>query len=147
MGANMARRLKDTGFSITSVFDVRPEAASALAKELGCEAAASLARVTERADVVITVVTDDKAMRSIFAAKGDSLLVGAKGRTFINCATITPSVHVEVDSLARKAGAAYFELVDRPPAEVGRALQETMNRQSAMVDLAPGLARINPLAR
>ncbi len=109
MGANMARRLKDTGFSITAVFDVRPEPAAALAKELGCEAAASLARVTERADVVITVVTDDKAMRSIFAAKGDSLLTGAKGRTFINCATITPSVHVEVEALARKAGAASLE--------------------------------------
>ena len=109
MGANMARRLKDTGFSITAVFDIRPEAATALAKELGCEAAASLARVTERADVVITVVTDDKAMRSIFAAKGDSLLTGAKGRTFINCATITPSVHVEVEAAARKAGASSLE--------------------------------------
>ncbi len=41
----------------------------------------------------------------------------------------------------------HFELVDRPPAEVGRALQETMNRQSATVDLPPDLARINPLAR
>ena len=109
MGANMARRLKDSGFKVSVVFDVRPEATAALAKELGCEVATTLARVTELSDVVITVVTDDKAMRSIFATKGDSLLVGAKGRTFINCATITPSVHVEVDALARKAGAASLE--------------------------------------
>ncbi len=109
MGANMARRLKSCGFRITAVFDTRPEAAAPLAKELGCEAAATLARVTELSDVVFTVVTDDKARRSIFATRGDSLLTGAKGRVFINCATLTPAVHVEVEALARKAGAAALE--------------------------------------
>src|SRR5437773_6766884 len=48
MGSNMARRLKDCGFSVTTVYDVRPEAAQALAKELGCEAASTLARVTDQ---------------------------------------------------------------------------------------------------
>ncbi len=58
---------------------------------------------------MITVVTDDKAMRKIFATKGDSLLAGAKGRVFINCATISPDVHVEVEKLAKKAKAASLE--------------------------------------
>jgi 3-hydroxyisobutyrate dehydrogenase-like beta-hydroxyacid dehydrogenase len=112
MGANMARRLKEVGYPVTAVYDVRAEAAETLAKELGAEACTSLARVTALSDVVVTVVTDDKAMLKIFAVpkKGtDSLLAGAKGRVFINCATISPKVHMEVEKLAKKAGAQSLE--------------------------------------
>ena len=109
MGANMARRLKDSGYAVTAVYDVRPGAALALAREVGAEACTSLARVTALSDVVITVVTDDKAMLQIFGGKGDNLLVGAKGRVFINCATISPKIHVAVEQLARKAKAESLE--------------------------------------
>jgi 3-hydroxyisobutyrate dehydrogenase len=60
-------------------------------------------------DVVITVVTDDKAQLAIFTGKKDSLLIGAKGRAFINCATLSPKTHVQVEKLAKKAGAASLE--------------------------------------
>ena len=111
MGANMARRLKDVGYSVTAVFDVRADAAERTARELGAEACPTLARVTERSDVIITVVTDDNAMRKIYgtAKKADSLLANAKGRVFINCATLSPGVHVEVEKLCRKAGAESLE--------------------------------------
>src|SRR5438046_8736858 len=109
MGANMARRLKDVGYNVSAVYDVRKEAAVELAKELGAEACTKLARVTELSDVVVTVVTDDKAMLKIFANKGDNLLMGAKGRVFINCATISPKTHVQVGQLAKKAKAASLE--------------------------------------
>ena len=109
MGANMARRLKECGYPIAAAYDLNAPAARELATELGAEACTTLARVTELSDVVITVVTDDKAMRKIFATKGDSLLTGAKGRVFINCATISPEVHVEVEKLAKKAKAASLE--------------------------------------
>jgi 3-hydroxyisobutyrate dehydrogenase len=109
MGANMARRLKECGYPVTAVYDLNTGAALDLAAELGAEACTRLARVTELSDIVITVVTDDKAMRKIFAAKGDSLLSGAKGRVFINCATISPEVHVEVEKLAKKAKAGSLE--------------------------------------
>ncbi|MFM1768819.1 MAG: 2-hydroxy-3-oxopropionate reductase [Verrucomicrobiota bacterium] len=111
MGANMARRLKEVGYPVTAVYDVRPAAAESLARELGAEVCLSLARVTALADVIITVVTDDAAMHRIFrpAKQGDSLLAGAKGRVFINCATLSPDVHVEVEKLCRKAGAESLE--------------------------------------
>jgi 3-hydroxyisobutyrate dehydrogenase len=109
MGANMARRLKECGYEITAVFDARPAAAEALAKELNCANPRKLADVTALADVIITVVTDDKSMTGIFAPKGDSLLVGAKGRVFINCATVSPATHVAVEKLATKAKAASLE--------------------------------------
>ncbi|MBI4532278.1 MAG: NAD(P)-dependent oxidoreductase [Candidatus Latescibacteria bacterium] len=109
MGANIARHLKDEGFPITAVYDTRTDVAESLATEIGAEASTVLARVTELADCIITVVTDDKAMRAIFATDGDSLLRGAKGKVFINCATITPQVHVEVEVLTEKAGAQSLE--------------------------------------
>ena len=109
MGANMARRLKDVGYQIVAVYDARQEIADALAKELGAESCTKLARVTELSDVVITVVTDDAAMRKIFSDKKDNLLQNAKGRVFINCATISPKVHLEIEKLAKKAKAASLE--------------------------------------
>lgn len=109
MGANMARRLKDSGYAVTALYDARGKAAKELAAELGAEACKSLSKVTELADVIITVVTDDAAMDTIFAAKGASLLKGAKGRVFINCATVSPKTHVEVEARAAKAGAQSIE--------------------------------------
>lgn len=108
MGANMARRLKDRGESVTAVYDARRDIAAALAEELGCLVARDLAAVTAASDVIFTVVSNDVAMRRIFAppSKRDSLLRGARGRLFINCATITPSVHREVERAAGRAGAA-----------------------------------------
>jgi 3-hydroxyisobutyrate dehydrogenase len=109
MGANMARRLKDCGYTIGAVYDVRSDVATALATELGSTAATNLAAVTAGADIILTVVTDDAAMDAIFARKGDSLLKGATGRVFINCATVSPAIHVEVAKRATKAGAAALE--------------------------------------
>ena len=109
MGANMARRLKDRGYKITAVFDTHARLASDLAAETGAEACKTLARVTELADVIITVVTDDQAKRAIFSEHGDSLLVGASGKLFINCATVSPRIHIDVEALATSAGAQSLE--------------------------------------
>jgi 3-hydroxyisobutyrate dehydrogenase len=109
MGANMARRLKECGVQIAAVYDSRAETAQELAQELGCEAVGQLSRVTELSDIIITVVTDDNAMRQIFADEGDNLLKGAQGKLFINCATISPQTHMDVESRAEKAGAQSLE--------------------------------------
>ena len=105
----MARRLKDRGYPVTTVFDAFPQIAADLAAEIGATVATTLAEVTAAADVIITVVTDDAAMRGIFASGGDSLLTKAAGKTFINCATVSPEVHVEVDAAATAAGATSLE--------------------------------------
>ncbi len=109
MGANIARHLKEVGFPVKVVYDAHKPLATSLAKELGAVAAPTLADVTAATDYIITVVTDDKAMLSIFGARGDSLLLGAKGKTFINCATVAPATHVEVEKRAAKVKAATLE--------------------------------------
>lgn len=110
MGANMARRLKDCGYSVTAVADVNREAAMELAAELGCQACEKLADVTAAADVIFTVVTNDAAMRSIFFGEGDNLLMGAGGKTFLNCATLSPAIQKEVEAAAKAAGAGSLEV-------------------------------------
>lgn len=109
MGANMARRLKDCGYKVTAVYDRYAPSAAELAKEIGAKHAKTLASVTAAADVIITVVTDDAAQLAVFGETGDSLLVKAKGKVFVNCATLTPKIHVEVERRAKKAGAVTLE--------------------------------------
>ena len=110
MGANMARRLKDVGSRVTSVYDVNRERAAELAQELGAECASTPSRVAELATMVFTVVTDDAAMRGLFAPDdASSLLVPAKGRLFVNCATLSPGVHREVEALVEKQGGLSLE--------------------------------------
>lgn len=109
MGANMARRLHECGYRVAATYDLNRAAAESLAREINAVACARLADVTSNADVIITVVTDDRAMRKIFSPRGDTLLARAAGRTFINCATISPEVHVEIEKLARRAKARSLE--------------------------------------
>src|SRR4051812_29790849 len=109
MGANMARRLKDCGYAVVAVYDAHAPSAAALATEIGSKHASKLADVTAAADVIFTVVTDDAAQLAVFGESGDSLLTGAKGKTFVNCATITPATHVEVERRAKQVGAITLE--------------------------------------
>jgi len=109
MGANMARRLKDCGYTIASVYDTYAEGARTLAEELGCQHAETLAAVTASADVIFTVVNNDDSMRDIFFKPEDSLLTNAEGKIFINCATVSPAIHCEVYDAARAAGARALE--------------------------------------
>ena len=109
MGANMARRLNGMGYPVTSACDFETNGARKLAAEVGAEACTNIARLTELSGVITAVVTDDKAHLHIFTHKKDNVLMGAKGRVFVNCATITPGVHVQVEKLAGKAKAGSRE--------------------------------------
>ena len=95
--------------AVAAVFDSRTRVARKLAAELGCEAPRSLAEVTGLSDIVITVVSDDPAMESIFLRQGDSLLRGAAGRLFINCATVSAGIHSRVEQRVEEAGAGVLE--------------------------------------
>ncbi|GAB1490119.1 3-hydroxyisobutyrate dehydrogenase [Opitutaceae bacterium] len=143
MGANMARRLKDRGHTITAVYDVHAPSATAIAAELGAKAPRMLAEVTSSAQVIITVVTDDAAQLAVFAESGDSLLTGAAGRVFINCATITPATHVEVERRALARGAQSLEACmasSIPQARNGTLYLMCGGERSSFARLQPVLA-------
>jgi 3-hydroxyisobutyrate dehydrogenase-like beta-hydroxyacid dehydrogenase len=110
MGANMARCLRDRQETVVAVYDKAHARSADLATELGCEAAAQPARVAELADIIFTVVSDDAAMRQIFSPTGtETLLRHATNRLFVNCATLSPTVHVEVETLVTRQGGRSLE--------------------------------------
>jgi 3-hydroxyisobutyrate dehydrogenase len=108
MGANMARRLKELGYSIAAVFDRNRQAAAELARELDCQSVDRVSQVAESSDVVFTVVTDDAAMREIYFG-ADNLFQKGASKLFINCATISPRVHHEVHKKSAELGADVLE--------------------------------------
>ena len=69
MGANMARRLKDQGFTVTAVYDRHANPPRNSPRNSAPSRRHKLADVTAAADVIITVVTDDEAMDAIFVRR------------------------------------------------------------------------------
>ena len=109
MGANMARNLKDKGYQISCVNDVDKNTAGPLAEELGCDHASTLAEVTEKSDIILTVVTNDAAMEAIFFDSADNLFIEASGKLFINCATLSPAMHIKLEQKAAEMNAQTLE--------------------------------------
>ncbi|HNK15386.1 MAG: NAD(P)-dependent oxidoreductase [Nitrospira sp.] len=110
MGANMARRLQELRYPVVAVYDCDAQRAKELASELGCMAASTLADLAELTNTVLTVVSDDGAMRKIYApGSADSLLRHATGRLFINCATLSPALQRDVHTLVEQQGGQCLE--------------------------------------
>ncbi|MDK2745132.1 MAG: NAD(P)-dependent oxidoreductase [Nitrospira sp.] len=110
MGANMARRLHERDFRLTSVYDLQPAVALSLAAELKIHAAQTPAEVAGSSTVIITVISDDAAMRSIFSEHNEASLLGkARDRLFINCATLSPGVHRDIERLVTAQGGTCLE--------------------------------------
>ena len=109
MGANMARNLKDKGYQISCVNDVDRDIAGALAEELGCNHASTLTEVTAKSDIILTVVTNDAAMEAIFFDSDDNLFKEAAGKLFINCATLSPAMHIKLEQKAAEGNAQTLE--------------------------------------
>jgi len=110
MGGNMARRLKDVGYAVVAVYDSDSAKADALAQELGCDVCANPAGISKQADIIFTVVTDDSVMWTIFDEEAKfSLVQHAQGRIFINCATVSPRVHCDVERVVNSHGGETLE--------------------------------------
>jgi 3-hydroxyisobutyrate dehydrogenase len=136
--------------AVAAVYDTHGPSAAALAAEIGAAHASSLAAVTAAADVIFTVVTDDAAQRAVFAESGDSLLAGAAGKLFVNCATITPDTHREVERRAQWAGAAALEACmasSIPQARNGTLYLMCGGERAAFDRAAPILAKLGSVVR
>jgi 3-hydroxyisobutyrate dehydrogenase len=108
MGANMARRVRDRGHQISALFDVNREHLAAMAQELGAEAVSPVSEVTRQSDVIFTVVTDDAAMKTIFFGP-NNLFTEPGGKMFINCATVSPQIHIQIEEKGAQLGAKVLE--------------------------------------
>ncbi|MBT6461124.1 MAG: NAD(P)-dependent oxidoreductase [Opitutae bacterium] len=156
MGANMARHLKDQGYTLGPVYDIIPDVASSLASELDTTAVQKLSEVTTGSDIVITVVTDDAAMRSIFF-DDDNLFQNSSGKIFLNCATLSPDIHIELERVAAANDAETLEVCmasSIPQAREGKLYlmiagqEETFNKvKSLLDDMSVNLRFVGPAGK
>ena len=77
--------------------DVKKDAASSLAEELGCSHAQTLAQVTALSDIILTVVTNDAAMESIFFGADDNLFQDSADTFSSTQTTLSPAMHVSLE--------------------------------------------------
>jgi 3-hydroxyisobutyrate dehydrogenase-like beta-hydroxyacid dehydrogenase len=109
MGARMARRLLDAGYALT-VYNRTREKTAPLA-EHGATVADSPRGAAERADVVMSSLGDDAAVRDVLRGP-DGALAGARpGIVFIDLSTVLPATSREMAAAASASGAS---LIDAP---------------------------------
>lgn len=106
MGGAMARRLASSGFDIT-LWNRSPAKAEAL--HLG-RVAATPAEAAIDADVVISSLTNDEAVRSVYLGD-DGVLSSAKGKLLVDTSTAGPQV---AEELGREADARSARLLVAP---------------------------------
>jgi 3-hydroxyisobutyrate dehydrogenase len=121
MGMPMAKNLLKAGFEVT-VYN-RTAARAAPLREAGARLAVSAAAIWADADIVITMVSDDGALREIHEGK-DGLLAGAQsGKLVIDMSTVSPVTSRELAAAMAGKGIDYL---DAPvagsvkPAELGQ---------------------------
>ena len=109
MGSGMARRLIDAGYPL-AVFNRNPEKAAPLAK-LGATIASLPRQAASHADIVISMVADDKASRSVWLGADGALAATARGCLCIESSTVTVGW---IRELAGAAAAKGCEFLDAP---------------------------------
>lgn len=139
MGSLLAGHMLAAGYPLTVWNRTAGRAEPLLAQ--GATLAASPRDLAERTDLILTILTDDAAVRSVYDAP-DGLLSGAvAGRVFVEMSTIRTST---IGGLAERVLAVGAALVDAPVSgSVGPA------RQGQLLTLVGGaeadVARVRPV--
>src|SRR4051812_9557240 len=109
MGEAMASNLVAAGYDVL-VWNRSPAPAERLA-ERGARVAADIASLARESDVVVTIVTDDAALRAVLDGD-DGVLAHAKpGTLVIDMSTVSPALSRE---LAETAAARGLAILDAP---------------------------------
>src|ERR1019366_10507071 len=109
MGSGMARRLLINGFPLT-VFNRNAEKSKSFAAD-GAQVAASPREAASRAEVIISMVADDNASRSLWLGENGALADANPGIVCIESSTVTVNW---VRELAAAVVAKKCELLDAP---------------------------------
>ena len=124
MGAGMARKLLGAGFPVV-VYNRSRERAEPFAKE-GAQVAATPAQAVKEADVVISMVADDRASRAVWSGSdGGALTAVRPGALLIESSTISLPWLTELAAAAMQRGCQLLDAPvtgSKPQAESGQLL-------------------------
>ena len=108
MGSAMARALARDGHQLT-LCNRTPERATALAAEIGGRAVATPREAGAEAEVIISMVADDAAVRDLYQGP-DGLLAGlTPGSVAVESSTVLPTVVRELAPHVHERGAAILD--------------------------------------
>jgi 3-hydroxyisobutyrate dehydrogenase len=109
MGAAMVRKLVSGGFDVV-VYNRSPEPAEALA-DMGAEAVSTPREAAARANVVISSLADDAAVRAVYLGPDGAAAGLREGTIVLEMSTIDPATVAEIGPAIEAAGAT---LIDSP---------------------------------
>jgi 3-hydroxyisobutyrate dehydrogenase and related beta-hydroxyacid dehydrogenases len=123
MGLAMGKRLLNAGFTLTVWNRTQSKAEPLLAE--GAVWANSPSELAKHSDIILTILTDENAVRSVYLGENGLLTGDVSGKLFLEMSTIPTAVNLELAEIihARKAS-----LLDAPvsgtvgPAREGKLL-------------------------
>jgi 3-hydroxyisobutyrate dehydrogenase-like beta-hydroxyacid dehydrogenase len=120
MGIEMAANLLRKGFEV-AVYNRTPGKADTL-QALGAAALETPAAVAAVSDVVITMISNDAAIREVYWGEHGIFAGARSGTTLIDSSTISPTLAKELAAAAEAIGAAFLDAPvtgSKPAAEGG----------------------------
>ncbi|MFA6085358.1 NAD(P)-dependent oxidoreductase [Mucilaginibacter sp.] len=107
MGIPMSQQLVKAGYPVT-VYNRSKEKEASL-KEQGADTSPTPGTLLQQTDVVIIMVTDDKAIREIFTGEDGLLKANLTGKVIINMSTVSPAISKEMAALCTQQGNHYLD--------------------------------------
>lgn len=140
MGVPMVRNLVKAGYHVT-VYNRNTTKANLLAEEMGVYVATAAAELLPGADVVISMLTDDAAVKSVYTGEnGVFSALREKALVIIDMSTVAPETSKMLAAEAKNAGIAY---IDAPvsgsvkPATDGQLVIMAGGEESSFLKIRP----------
>src|SRR6202165_3141591 len=107
MGSRIAKRLLEHGYQVIA-YNRSREAAEALVK-FGATVADSIAELASEADVILSSLTNDDAVKSVYTDPKGVFAHLRRGSAIIEMSTVLPATSRELYELSRKAGVKFLD--------------------------------------
>lgn len=120
MGSRIATRLLEHGYQLMA-YNRSREAAEALVK-YGATVAESIAELASESDVILSSLTNDDAVKSVYGDPQGVFAYVRRGSAIIEMSTVLPSTSRELHDLSRQAGVKWLDSPisgSTPAAEAG----------------------------
>ena len=107
MGSRIAKRLLEHGYQVIAYNRTR-EAAEALVK-YGATVAESIAELASKADVILSSLTNDDAIKSVYADPEGVFAHMRRGSAIVEMSTVLPATSRQLYELSREAGVKFLD--------------------------------------
>jgi len=107
MGSRMAKRLVDHGYQLVA-YNRSREAAEALVK-YGAKIADSIAQLAAEADVILSSLANDEAVKNVYADPAGVFAHVRRGSALIEMSTVLPATSRQLYKLSHEAGVRFLD--------------------------------------